>query len=244
MALSDLGIGLDHYDRNARLKPALLSVLPAALAIVALAPEAVLGWSGGIALVVQAGATFLLAQIVGDIGKKKEPNLFQHFGGRPTELLLCHAHAPNKVLLAERHRRLSSLLPTLRLPTAEDEQNDSKSAFEVYAACVDKLRSIARADRKKYPDVYRENVHYGFRRNLWALKPYGLTVTIVAWVVVTVDMVGRVMSHERVQLTQPVIAGALVLLGLAWTFLLTKAWVKRAATLYAERLLELLDLTT
>ena len=30
MALTDLGIGMDQYDRNARLKPALLVILPAA----------------------------------------------------------------------------------------------------------------------------------------------------------------------------------------------------------------------
>src|SRR3989442_12040666 len=115
MALADLGIGMDQYDRNARLKPALMVVLPTALAVVALAPDAVLGWSGGIALIVQAGGSFLLAQIVGDIGKKKEPQLFEYFGGRPTELLLSHEHAPNKVGVAERHRKLAKLFPKLKI---------------------------------------------------------------------------------------------------------------------------------
>src|SRR5687767_14473539 len=122
MALNDLGIGMDQYDRNARLKPALLVILPAALAVVALAPDAVLGWSGGIALIFQLGGSFLLAQIVGDIGKKKEPKLFKSFGGRPTELLLSHEHAPNNVVLAERHRKLAKLFPKLKIPTADAEQ--------------------------------------------------------------------------------------------------------------------------
>src|SRR6516225_1850707 len=140
MALADLGIGMDQYDRNARLKPALLVILPAALAVIALAPESVLGWSGGIALIVQAGGSFLLAQIVGDIGKKKEPKLFEYFGGRPTERLLHHAHAPNKVLLGERHRKLAKLFPKMKLPTPEQEEKDPKAADDMYTACVDKLR--------------------------------------------------------------------------------------------------------
>ena len=48
---------MDQYDRNSRLKPALLVILPAALAVVALAPDAVLGWSGGIALIFQLGGS-------------------------------------------------------------------------------------------------------------------------------------------------------------------------------------------
>jgi hypothetical protein len=241
MALADLGIGMDQYDRNARLKPALLVVLPAALAVIAVAPEAVLGWSGGIALIVQAGGSFLLAQIVGDIGKKKETTLFEYFGGRPSELLLHHAHAPNKVLLAERRRKLSKLFPKIKLPSADQEERDPKAAIEAYTACVDKLRGMARSDKEKFPHVHRENIHYGFRRNLWAVKPYGIAVAIVAVAVVCAEMVGRIMSHEQINLAQPVIVGINGLLISVWFFIVTRSWVKRGAMLYAERLLEVLD---
>jgi hypothetical protein len=241
MTLADLGIGMDQYDRNARLRPALLVILPAALAVIALAPEAVLGWSGGIALIVQAGGSFLLAQIVGDIGKRKEPKLFEYFGGRPTELLLHHAHAPNKVLLAERHRKLAKLFPRIKLPTADQEAKDPRAALDIYTACVDTLRGLVRADKTKFADVHRENIHYGFRRNLWAVKPHGIIVTAIAAAVVCAEMVGRVMSHEQVHLAQPVIVGIIAILLLIWIFVVTRAWVKRAAVLYAERLLEALD---
>lgn len=241
MALADLGIGMDQYDRNARLKPALLVILPAALAVIALGPESVLGWSGGIALIVQAGGSFLLAQIVGDVGKKKEPALFEYFGGRPTERLLHHAHAPNKVLLGERHRKLAKLFPKMRLPTPEQEEKDSKAASDMYTACVDKLRGMARADKEKFPHVYRENIHYGFRRNLWAVKPYGAAVAVIATVVVCAEMVGRAVSHEQIHLAQPVIVGVNGLFIPVWIIVVTRRWVQRAATLYAERLLEVLD---
>ena len=156
MKFGDLGIGMDQYDRRARLMPALLVLLPAALAVIALAPQAVLGWSGGIALIVQAGGSFLLAQIVGDTGKKKEPKLFEFFGGRPTELLLHHAHAPNRVLLVERHRKLAKLFPKIRLPTADQEKKESNAALVVYTACVDKVRSLTqgRASWTMEPKAY------------------------------------------------------------------------------------------
>jgi hypothetical protein len=46
MQVSDLGIGTDQYDRRARLTPVWLVLLPAALAVVAPAADAIVGWSG------------------------------------------------------------------------------------------------------------------------------------------------------------------------------------------------------
>jgi hypothetical protein len=241
MRLSDLGIGMDPYDRRARLMPALLVILPAALAVIVHAPNAVLGWSGGVALIVQAGGSFLLAQIVGDVGKRKEPMLFEHFGGRPTEMMLCHGHCTNKVLLAERHRKLVALFPSIKIPSAASEKKNFKAALGVYAACIDKLRGMARTDKAKYVDVHRENIHYGFRRNLWAIKPWGILVAAVSTATIGAEMGGRLIAHEPVHLAQPIVAAFNALLLLAWVAAVTRDWVKRAAVLYAERLLEALD---
>lgn len=241
MKLGNLGIGMDHYDRRARLMPALLVILPAALAVVALAPDTVLGWGGGIALIVQAGGGFLLAQFVGDIGKRKEPKLFESFGGRPTERLLSHQHAPNKVILADRHKKLGKLFPRIKIPTAADEQRDPEGALEIYTACCDKLRGLVRAQKEKFADVHRENIHYGFRRNLWALKPAGIAVTLAALVSVGPEIYGTVNTHQSISLVQPVVAAIDALLLFSWIFLITKSWVKRAAVLYSERFMEALD---
>lgn len=241
MKLEDLGIGMDQYDRRARLMPALLVLLPAALAVIALAPDAILGWSGGVALIVQFGGSFLLAQIVGDIGKKKEAGLFDSFGGRPTERMLCHEHAPNKILLGERHRKLAKLFPKIKIPTAAAEKADPKAALDVYTACVDKIRGQVRTEMENFPHVHRENINYGFRRNLWGLKPWGIAVSAVAVTAVGAHMMGRVMSHEQVHLAQPIVLVADVLLLLIWIFAVTREMVRRGAALYADRLLEALD---
>ncbi|MGE0362685.1 MAG: hypothetical protein AB7H93_08540, partial [Vicinamibacterales bacterium] len=82
---------------------------------------------------------------------------------------------------------------------------------------------------------------YGFRRNLWALKPAGIVVTFVALASVGAEMFGSVSARQSIGLVQPAVAAIDVLLLFSWIFLITESWVKRAATLYAERFMEALD---
>jgi hypothetical protein len=167
--------------------------------------------------------------------------LFEYFGGRPTERMPCHEYATNQVLLAERHRKLAKLFPKIKIPTAAAEKRDPKAALDVYTACIDRVRGIVRTDKTKHADIQRENIQYGFRRNLWAIKPWGISVTLIAGAVLAAEIVGRVMVHEPVPLAQPVIIAVDVLLVLAWILVVTRDWVKRAALLYADRLLETID---
>src|SRR5262245_59320126 len=90
-------IGPDAYTRIARLKPALLVVLPAALTVLAWFPDARLGavW----AIVVASGGTYLMAQVARVRGKAKEPELFAKFGGHPTVKRLKQLDTPNMVSL-------------------------------------------------------------------------------------------------------------------------------------------------
>ena len=76
---------------------------------------------------------------------------------------------------------------------------------------------------------------------MWALKPYGIAVTLVSSVVVSAEMVGQLTAHEQIHLAVPAIAGVDLLLFVAWILVVTRDWVERAAVLYAERLLEALD---
>ena len=101
-----------------------------------------------------------------------------------------------------------------------------------------------RTEREKFPHVHRENINYGFRRNLWGLKPWGIAPRFcVAVTAVGADVIGRVMSHEQVHLAfQPIVLVADVLLLLiSWIFAVTREMVKRGAALYADWLLEALD---
>lgn len=229
-------IGMDQYDRHARLKPALVAFLPVTLTVLALAPDAIAGWGGAMALAIQAGGSYLLAQVIGDIGKKKEPELFGKFGGRPTDLLLSHKTAPNKTILAMRHAKLAGLM-NRKLPTAAAEEKNPAAAADVYAACVDFLRGKCRGDIA----VFRENKGYGFRRNLWGIKKAGTFASVVGVVVVASELYGLASAHEAINNALWFIGGLNLLMIALWILFITPTWVMRGAQLYADRLMEALD---
>ncbi len=233
-------LSLDPYDRTARLKPALMLFLPVTLSIIALAPGTILGWSAALAAIVQAGGTFILAQFIGDIGKRREPQLFARFGGSPTVRLLSHLHAPNRVALALRHEKLRGLFPSIVLPTRETEERDPDGALEVYSACVEQLRNRTR-DKERFGGVFRELVHYGFRRNLWGVKVAGASLAVAGSVMVCAALYGLTSAHLNVGSIVPIAAAINIAITCLWVFVVTPRWVMRAARLYADRLLGALD---
>lgn len=235
-----LTLALDSYDRTARLKPALMLFLPVTLSIIALAPGDILGWSAALAAIVQAGGSFILAQFIGDIGKRKEPQLFSQFGGRPTDRLLSHRDAPNRVTLALRHEKLQRLFPSIVVPTRESEERDPDAAVEVYSAYVEQLRNRTR-NKEQFGGVFRELVHYGFRRNLWGVKAAGASLAIAASVIVCTALFGFTSAHQNVGLIVPIVAVINIAMTCLWLFVITPTWVMRAARLYADRLVEALD---
>lgn len=225
-------LGLDSYVLRARLRPGLLVLLPATVTVLALNPDGIIGWSGIVAVVIQAGGAFLVGQYVGDIGKAHEPELYHEWGGRPTELMLCHAHAPNAATRELRHRKLETLVPGLRMPTADEEAENFEAACQTYTAAVEQLRPKVRA----LPLVFAENTHYGFRRNAWALRRWGIGVAAIGVLILGLDLLARVSEHRRVE---PLLGLALVLnvaLLAFWIWAVSASWVKRSALTVREPL--------
>lgn len=229
--------GLDEYARNARLKPALLVALPAAWTITVWAPGTAVGWGGIWALFVAAGGTLLLSQLARDRGKRKERELFDLHGGGPTERLLSHVHAPNKARLRIQHARLQALLPDLRIPSAEEEMRDPSAAREIYETYTRHLIARTRGDSL----LFDENVNFGFRRNLWGLKPFGIAFAAVAAVALGLRLYSD-FSRNGAVLPAHVVFEALNVATLAlWLFRITPRWVMLAGEAYAQRLLDALD---
>lgn len=214
----------------------MLVMLPGVLAALAWFPEARNWWSAISGLLVASGVPFVLAQLGRDRGKRKEPMLFESWGGKPTTRLLRHRDTSNKVLLARRHRKLQGLLADIRIPTAEEEQRDPISADAVYDACVAFLLEKTR-DKKHFPLVFEENCSYGFRRNLWGMKPLGVIVSILG----TTSVFGLIVSEYLGGSTPPPIIFVYGLINLIllllWLFWIAPKWVKVPADAYAERLL-------
>lgn len=220
---------MDIYTRRARLAPALLVSLPLAAAVTACFPSGILGWGSLWGLVVWSGGTLLLAQIGRDLGKRKERLLFEQWGGRPTALMLRHSSAVNSVVLNRIHGKLAALTG-VAAPTAEQEAADPARADAVYDAWTTFLREKTR-NHEEFALVFDEVCSYGFRRNLWGLKPVGVVLALSGLAAALV-MVAR--GARGSALGAALISGLLLVCWFVW---FTPDWVRMTANAYAERLL-------
>lgn len=224
----------DSYTRKARLLPALLVVLPLGLATVAWFPDGITGWGTLWGLIVLSGGMVFISQIGRDFGKNKEMQLFKVWGGKPTTRMLRHRDTVNRKTLERRHSRLQELTPDFKIPTLEEERANPKRADELYDACITYLRERTR-DRKTFHLIFEENCNYGFRRNLWGMKPLGITMAVVGTLVVMIDIFVNGFSTPPVA----IISGTINLLFVTgWCLWITPKWVRIAGDAYAERLLE------
>jgi hypothetical protein len=91
----------------------------------------------------------------------------------------------------------------------------------------------------EFPLIFVENCHYGFRRNLLGLRPWGMRIAAASAVAAALGLVLAVVNVIDLSaiLLIGVVAVSLVAFVL-WQHVVTSAWVKRAAEAYAERLLE------
>jgi len=153
---------------QARLWPALLVILPVPIALTMWIPMENLPkfplWCTPLTL----AATFFLAQLGRDAGKRAEPALWQSWDGPPTTRRLRHRNRDlNPVIRVRQHEKLSELMHA-PLPTLQEEIDDPIRADATYEAAVLFLRENTRAAAL----VFKENVAYGFRRNLHARRAY------------------------------------------------------------------------
>jgi hypothetical protein len=233
--------GLDEYTRNARLKPAFLIALPVVLtvSILGFGQSATEGTLFGIAS--SLGFTFLLSQFVRDMGKAKETLLFEKWGAKPTTAMLRHenehlnAHTRNRY-----HSRLGVMLPEIKLPSAAQEKEHPIDADEKYASCVDYLLSKTR-DKERFQLLFQENMNYGFRRNLWALKPIGIAVGLLSLAALAFLTRAQARANTIAWFGNVTAILIVTVMLVAWVTHITPKWVKNAADGYAERLLASID---
>lgn len=232
---------LDAYTFRARLQPALIAAAPLPIALATAYPGGPDWWTPLWTLLVTSGATALLAELARDRGKRREEALFRRWGGKPTTLRLRHRNAKNAALVQRYHRKLMELRPDLCLPDANEETARPLEADERYDAAAALLREETR-DRHRFPLVFEELCSYGFRRNLWGLKPLGLAAVALALSLTGAAFAAHLRGMTEVALP-PVLAGIglHLLLSLVWVFRITPDWPKPAAYSYADALLAAIE---
>lgn len=231
-----LELPVDRYTIRARVAPGLIAVLPVFFTVTAWSaaglswPESAL-WSAILGLL-----SLLGGQFVRDAGWRREPSLFARWNGPPTTRFLRHSDGTLDPNTKQRyHARLAALLPGATLPTAQDESGDPSRADGVYKSCGDHIRERTR-DKEKFGHLHEANIDYGFRRNLWAIKPIGL-ILAVGGTVVTAFRAYELLAQGSERLAPLLCSAANAVLTLWWLFGIKPGWVAAAADSYAKHLL-------
>lgn len=231
----------DGYERKARLYPALLIVMPVAVVTCCGVGSSLTIVKLLLGIIVACGGLLLLSQVARDAGKRKEHMLFDRWGGMPSVCICRHSDdTVDGITKSRYHQRMAVMVPGTRVLSREEELADPTAADQIYTAWSTFIRVNTR-DTKKYPLLFQENISYGYRRNVWGMKPVGVTVTAVSlasaalWACYAYKTTGSI-SLELI------ISGAVcAILLLLWIFHFTAEWVRIPANAYAERLVEAID---
>lgn len=248
MGLNDfVGKFLDPYDRPARLYPGLIVVAPIAVLIVCLYGTKYMVLSSLLSILGFSGVAYMLGSIARDAGKKTEEKLFIKWGGKPTTLMLRHSDKRIDAITKARIHQLLSKAIDQPFPVNTEELAAPERADDFYRAGTVWLINNTR-DTKAFPLVFKENVAYGFRRNMLGLKPIGIFVSLITviWALVhskVILITSPYFSIENLSNLGPAAVTSIVVsLAILFTwFLITEASLLRVANAYAERLLHSCD---
>lgn len=237
---------LDRYDREARLRPALLCGLPLVASIVLLVPEFGVLWGSIGVVVVYCGGSILLIQIGRDLGKVLEERLYQAWGGKPSATMLRHNDSRLPKPTKDRYRTfLNNAVPGLTLASLQEEEENPEQADARYDSANRWLLEHTR-DHVRFNLLFKENMNYGFRRNLLALKPIALGMDAIAFILLICMAVaswidqfaGTIPALPEEWWASAVLTAGHTLLFVAY---IRADWVRMAAETYAQQLLAACD---
>ena len=240
----------DQYTLRARIQPALTAVLPLAFLLLTLLPGQPILATAFFTLLATIGGTAVAAQVGREWGRKKEPGLWKSWGGPPTTRLLRHRRIPGDIILPPGLRQQVEDWTNYPLPTEQEEKADPQWADTAYEKAVASLREATR-DNIKFPLVFAENVNYGYRRNLWGLRPIGesiaVALTLLSWTLLLLTIWGRpwpdpwwdvFVNPDSTAVIRIAVAFVNTAIAIFWLFWVKPSWVKSMADAYAMRLME------
>lgn len=235
----------DPYERKARLAPGLLATLPLLVPLVCVygARHPIL--TAMVALLAGCGAMYMLASVARVRGKQLEDRLVKGWGGMPTTLALRHRDQTLDSVSKRRYHDAIVAKLGIAMPTAEEEAADPAKADDTYIGATKRLRELTRSNKSL---LLKENIAYGFHRNMLAMKPIGIVTCLLGLLyglvlaaVIELDP----LAVNLVNLARPGLAAAMTLvisvaLLASWLFYFDADAVRRIGFAYAERLFECL----
>ncbi|MDA8153919.1 hypothetical protein A6M27_04470 [Acidithiobacillus thiooxidans] len=229
----DLGKYLEPYERKARLYPALICIFPIMLGVAVSFKDVFTALSGLVALAVSVGMLQFLANLARDRGKSIEATLFEQWDGMPSVRFFRHRDSTIPSPAKMKYHAILSKASKIKSPSVEEEKQNPKQADEIYLSWSDFLRGKTR-DTKKYNLLFKENIGYGFRRNLFGIR----------WFCVVSSLIGIGLTNAEIimgkQTTDITFAVSLLfsVYAVVFLFVVNRAWVKVVADAYAKQLIE------
>lgn len=232
---------LDRYTIKARLYPSFLILLPAFVLCLYYITDLDKYYHYFTAVLSFGLFTFLLSQLGRDRGKAKEPLLNEYFGGKPSVKILRHSDKYLDRITKERYHKLLKLkIDGINMPSISEEQHQAAAADEVYESCAKYLISKTR-DTKKFYLLFKENINYGFRRNLWGMKVWAIQIIFISIIIHAFFSTKSFTVYNAFSTKDIVLFLFLLFAMLFWLFIITKSWIKATSFAYAERLYEALN---
>jgi hypothetical protein len=190
-----------------------------------------------------SGGMYGLASIVRAKGKELEERLVATWGGMPTTIALRHRDSFLDSVSKQRYHDLITSKLGIRMPTVDEEAADLVNADNAYIGATKRLRELTRNDKGL---LIKENIAYGFHRNMLAMKPTGIAVSLIALAYgfaeagvihgrspyVSVDRLGQL------DLSVGITVAVSFAFFAVWLLHFKPAAVRRIGFAYAERLFE------
>ncbi len=235
----------DPYERKARVIPGLLVTLPLLVPLLCVygAKHPVL--TGVIGLLGSCGAIYTLASVARGRGKMLEESLVKKWGGMPTTIALRHRDKFLDSVSKQRYHSAITAKLGIIIPAVEEESADYDKADDIYMGATKRLRELTRSNKQL---LLKENIAYGFHRNMLAMKPVGILSCLLG--ILYGLLIAKVLHvapphFSPVNFADPGLAAGLTLLVsvallAAWLLYFDQGAVRRMGFVYAERLFECL----
>lgn len=232
----------DPYERKARIAPALIVLMPVAISFAVAFQDKYGSLQVVVLILMICGGPLLLSNFVRFRGKQLEARLTKKWGALPTTILLRHSDSKlNPNIKATYHREMQKRFG-FRIPSVEQERQNPMAADQIYEAGVSSLRETNRGED---PLVLKENISYGFVRNMCALRPFGVITALaglVSGLIISSAITINPWSFQSSAILRMGLEGGILVassscLLVLWLVGFGPAKVERAAYVYAERLL-------
>jgi hypothetical protein len=230
---------MDKYTLNARIYPVVILLLPIIIIGVSYSIE----YDSLIQTISSLGITsallYFFSNLGRDNGKLKEPKLWSKWGGMPTVQLLSFKNEEIDPITKRKYHKILLELSPIEDKGLNFETTDIHLVSNIYEYWTTFLISRTR-NTKKFPLIFKENISYGFRRNLWGLKNISILFLIISisgnilyqfLVVGSKNLLDFPISFFISELF-------MIIILLIWIFRINSEWIRIPAFAYAERLLE------